>query len=404
MLDRRHWPRSRRAFKRASLIAGWTALASCAWADIPDWAPQPLSITVGDVQASLGGDANGAAFVRDQPAYPRLDTADLTGALRFFPSLERTYDSGLVLGFHGSILAYHDHLSNDRYDGEVMEKAYLSVQTGLGTAELGDSDGAGYRLAIVGPKVDEKTSIDDPEITFFRDPLSGRAMDEIFTVRTEAGATDNFAKVSYYSPRLFGLELGLSYAPSEGRAVLPLLSNGRSRPDRQSNIWQAAVNYDGSFGAMRAGAYGAISMARDGARTPGHEGLTDWALGAALDESVGDELKLSAGAAYRQTNAYGFDINDVMAGSSRAIHASAAVTYRTWIAGAEFTDGSADGSAGRPRLGVHGEEASLAYILNANLQFTLGWQRLAYSRSSGNFYSGPRFDGDAYFFHVDLHA
>lgn len=373
-------------------------------ADFADWAPAPLSVSLGDFQAGLAGDANGAVFLRDQPGLPHLGTEGATGALRFFPSLVRTYDSGLSVGLHGSILAFHDRLSSDRYNGETIEKAYLSVQTGVGTAELGDIDGAGYRLAVVGPKVDEKTSIEDPEITFFRDPVSGRAIDEIFTVRTEVAASDNFAKLSYYSPRLFGLEIGLSFAPSEGRAVLPLLASGPPMPNRQSNIWQTAINYSGTFGATSVGAYSALSMAHDGMRTPGHSGLTDWAFGAALDENVADDLKFSLGGAYRQTNAYRFDINEVMAGGSRALHASASITYQSWIAGGEITEGTADGSSGAPSLGVHGLETSLAFVFNTNLQLTAGWQRLLYSRSSGTFYSGPRFDGDAYFLHFDLHA
>src|SRR5690242_3116210 len=203
---------------------GVLVVAGPATADLTDWSVSPLAVRLSELEFHLGGDANGAAFVNDQPGFPGLDQSGATGALRFFPSLERDYDSGLVIAAHASILAFHDRLSNDRYGGDVFEKGYLSVQTGLGTFEVGDTDGAAYRLAVTGPRVDEKTSIDDPEITFFRDPLTGRAFDELFTVRAEVGSSVNFAKLSYYSPRLFGVQLAFSFAPSEGKGVLPGIS------------------------------------------------------------------------------------------------------------------------------------------------------------------------------------
>src|SRR4029077_21207034 len=129
---------------------------------ISDWSVSPLRVAIGNANFRLGGDANGAAFAAEQPDFAGLDAGGATGALRFFPSLERDYDSGLSIGLHASILAWRDRLSNDRYGGDVFEKAYFTVQTGLGTVELGDTDGAAYRLAVSGPKVDEKVSIDDP--------------------------------------------------------------------------------------------------------------------------------------------------------------------------------------------------------------------------------------------------
>jgi hypothetical protein len=371
-----------------------------------DWSVSPLRIEIGKANLRLGGDANGAAFAAEQPDFAGLDQGGATGALRFFPVLERDYDSGLAIGLHASILAWRDRLSNDRYGGRVFEKTYLSLQTGLGTVELGDTDGAGYRLAVAGPKVDENVSIDDPETTFFRNPPTGRALDEIFTVRAEEGSSLNFAKVSYYSPRLFGVQLAGALTPSEGRNVIPLVSSGPHVTNREKNIWEIAANYSENFDQLVVGASAALSMGHNAAKTPGHEGLTDWALGLAADYSFNDDVKLSLGAAWRQANAYAFDVNTVFAnGSTRALHASASATYQSWIAGIELTNGTADGSLGAPTVGVHGYQASLAYVLNTNLQITAGWQRLRYARSSGAFYNGGLSIGmNVEYLHLDFHV
>ena len=382
------------------------AVAPRAQADFSDFGVSPLRIAIGSANLKLGGDANGAVFARQQPDSPGLEQWGGTGALRFFPVLERDYDSGLQIGLHASILAWRDRLSNDRYNGTVFEKTYVAVQSGLGSVELGDTDGAAYRLSVAGPKVDEKVSIDNPEMTFFTNPLDHRAFDEVFTVRSEVGSSLNYAKISYYSPRLFGIQLAGSFAPSEGKNILPLVSSGPHVPDRQKNIWELAASYTNTFGRTSLGAYAALSMGHNADKTPGHEGLTDWGVGLAADYSLNDDTKLSLGSAYRETNAYAFNINSVFAsGVTHAVHTSAEVTYRSWLAGFELINGTADGALGSPTLNVQGYEASIAYALNSNLQLTAGWQRLRYSRSAGLFYNGaPAIPMNAEFLHLDFHV
>jgi hypothetical protein len=391
------------------LLAG-AGLASAgispAAASLTDWSVAPWVARIGDYDFRLGGDAYGAVFGNDQPGFPGLDTSGVTGALRFYPRFERSYDSGLVLGLHASILAYRDRFTNDRYGGDVFEKFYGAAQTGLGTVELGNVDGAGYKLGVSGPKVDEHLSLDDPQVTFFRNPLTGRALDEIFTVATPVGASLNYAKLSYYSPRLFGVELGASFTPSESKDVIPFVSAGPHVPNRQRYIWEFAANYTDYLGPVSLGAYGAVSMAHNDARTIGHEGLTDWALGTAADWSINDDWKLSAGVAYRESNAYAFMINNVLAaGTTRAVHASTTATYGSWIAGAELIQGDADGSVGLPTLGVHGYQASIGYVINSNLQLTAGWQQLRYGQNAGVFYNGlPVIKMNAEYLHLDFHV
>ena len=382
------------------------AAAGPAQAGLTDWSVTPLVSDVGEAQFSLGGDANGALFTSDQPGFPGLNTDGASGALRFFPKLERSYDSGLTIGLHAAILAAHDPLATDRYGGQVFEKTFGMLQTGLGTVELGQTDGAAYRLAIAGPKVDEKVSLDDPEMTFFRDPVSGRAFDRIFTVATVVGGSLNYAKFSYYSPRLFGVQLAGSFTPSEGRDVLPFISGGPHVPDRQRNIWEMAANYSDYFGPISLGAYAGLSMGHDAAKTAGHEGLTDWALGTEADYDVNDDIKLALGGAYRESNAYAFGINSVLAnGTTRAMHLSSTVTYDSWIAGAELTGGSAEGSLGAPTVGGPGYGASVGYVINTNRQLTAGWQQLRYARSAGAFYNGlPVIKMNAEYLHLDFHV
>ncbi len=54
----------------------------------------------------------------------------------------------------GGTFAAEDPLSRGRYDGDVIERLAGEARTGLGKIEIGITDGAGYDLAVSGPKVD----------------------------------------------------------------------------------------------------------------------------------------------------------------------------------------------------------------------------------------------------------
>ena len=167
------------------------------------------------------------------------------------PRLHRDYDSGLSLGLDAT-LAVSDPLSRGRYDGDVFEKVLARSRTGLGRVEIGLTDGAGYALAVGGPKVDAQVSLDDPQTTFFRDPDTNGAVIDMFALRTEVGASSNYAKFAYVSPALFGAQLALSFTPSQGKNVLPFLTAGPHVPGRQADIWEAGLRYSDDFGPVTA--------------------------------------------------------------------------------------------------------------------------------------------------------
>jgi hypothetical protein len=376
-----------------SLLAATPALAD----DWPtnDWNVEPLSTDLGPAMFSLGGTADGALFTSD------LGGDRAAGQLRLTPAITRSYDTGLMISLEASILAAHDDLALDRYGNDVFEKAYGKLQFGLGRFEIGQTDGAAYTLAVSGPKIDPAISIDDSEVTFFRDPQTGRAFADVFALRSETGASANFAKLSYYTPKIMGFQLGLSYTPSEGKDVMPFLSAGPDMANRQNRMWEMAATYDTQLGDATAKFSGGMTMGHNEWRTPGHEGLTDWSFGAELDYPLDEDWTISAGGAYRRSNAYAFDVNEVQANQNTgALHLSTALTWNAWSAGFEYSDGTAR-AQDAPTIGARGFQAALAYTINDNWQITGGWQRFDYKRDLGTFANGgQRIDMDAGFAHL----
>jgi len=359
----------------------------------------PYEMAIGNAQLSVGGMAAGALFdgnLKGQPA--------ASGALKVQPRLHRDYDSGLVLELD-STLALCDPLSRGRYGGAFLEKFYGAMRTGLGRVEIGLTDGGGYEVAVTGPKVDAAVSLDDPQTSFFRDPSTRHAVTDVFALRTEVGASSNYAKFTYVSPALFGAQLALSFTPSQSREVIPFLHQGRSVPDRQGAMWEVGLRYSDNFGPLTLTGYGGVVEGQGEYKLPGQEGVSDLGAGVRADYAVNDDLALSLGGSYRQSNAYTFDIShSQQAGTTHSVFVSADATYDQWVAGVEYGNGHADGAASLPQLGLNGYQASLGYVLNKNWQIAGGWQRLEYARASGLFFNGaPRLGMDAGFLHLSLH-
>jgi len=361
----------------------------------------PPSWPVGQAELKLGADASGALFSPNQPGW---SGAQASGALRLMPELKRSYDSGLILGLGGTFTAA-DPLSRGRYDGDAIERLAGSVGTGLGKVEVGITDGAGYGLAVTGPRVDPGVSLNDPRTSFFRDPNSHRAVSEMFALRTQVGASSNYAKIAYTSPSLFGAQLALSFTPSEGKQ-LPFLNAGPHVPGRQVEFWEAALRYETDVGPVTLSGYGAVSESRAEHKLPGQEGTSDVGTGLKADYPLDEDTSVSLGGAYRQSNAYGFDVNQTwQAGTTRVGHVSAAVSHQQWMAGVEYGTGTADAVSNLPRLGLNGLEASLGYRINDSIRISSGWQHQSYSRSAGAFFNGARqLKMDAVFLHLTLNT
>ena len=131
------------------------ALPGPAVADPSDWTVAPLAFPAGDAELTINAQASGALFGPDQPGPPgkKIGGARTSGLFRLMPTLRRDYDSGLALSLE-AIVAASDPLSRGRYDGDALERLAGVVRTGLGTVQIGLADGAGYTLAVTGPKVD----------------------------------------------------------------------------------------------------------------------------------------------------------------------------------------------------------------------------------------------------------
>jgi hypothetical protein len=371
------------AFATASASAGEDSAAT-------DILPvQPVSWMFDNFELSAGGLAGGAVSYAWQQSGPNspggYNHAQASGELRPWLRIQRILDNGMVLGARTNLLLLHDQLSGDIYGSNFVERLFAYAQTGFGRFEIGQQDGAAYQVSLTGPEIDPLVSLEARKISLFRDPLTGRDFGRFFNQVTAVESTSNYPKINYLTPRIVGVQLGVSFTPNTERSPLPWTGNPGNNPTEQHNIWEVAAGYTGFVSGVAVGvsagyAGGALRQA-----TPLGDDLYDWSVGAELAYTL-NGIKLTAGGAYRGTNAYLFDPHEVFRNAkSEGTHFSATAEQGPWRLGAETSNAHA---AGPVDFGITGYQTTLGYQFTSALQLTGGWQRYDYSRNTGAFYNG----------------
>jgi hypothetical protein len=389
-------------------FAGALALAAPALAaDDPlanalDWDLQPVHFNIGNYAGQIGADASGAVYAGRQDG--GVNRSGATAAVWLEPSIETVLDNAWELGAKASILAWHDHLSGDNYGNDVFEKGYAYLQTLYGRIEVGQQDGAAYKFVLNGPDIDDVAAINDANLVFFKDPTTGRALNGFFNLRTGVFDSANDAKISYYIPHYFDFQIGVSYSPYMAKGGLPWIDQGHSGANVPKNILEIGANYAGYFGAYIIRGYGGIAVANNSDPTPGHGDLRDYGLALQVDRPF-EGGQFSVGGGWRRSNAYSFDVTQPFShGDTQDWRAETTYTKGAWLFGLEYDSGESDAHAAVPVLKESGEEASIGYTVNSNLQLTLGYQHMHFEKSTGSFYAGlSQVDADAAFLHTSLH-
>jgi hypothetical protein len=371
----------------ASLVAG--AGHASEWGDTlaldpPNWDWNGIDLT-------LGGSASGAVYTEHAssgPARPDgFDASGGTGEVRANARLERTLDNGIVMGARTNLLLAHDTLSDDRYGDDTFEKAYVYVKAGYGTLELGEQDGVGAQLGLTGPRLAPRVSLDDPDTSFFLNPMTGKRFDG-FRPFSAVDSSLNDAKINYLTPRLFGLQLGVSYTPSMIKEPLPFIGNPSDAADTQSSIIEGAASYTTYIDNIALGFSASLLEGSLDHASKGHDNISDWALGAEAADTFGG-VKVTLGGGYRESNAYAFQPAAVYSnGDTHLLHTALTAQKNSWSVGGEYSTAKIKGPASLSAYTMNAYQAGVGYAVNGNLDLTAGWQWYDYSRNSGTFYNG----------------
>ena len=229
-----------------------TALVSASLVGAPAFASDPLTVTVS------GGIVTGFYFVDADDQISTDDTKVAISARSLEINGEGTLDNGLVAGASLVIeLGDDEGVSSSQGDEATFQEAFAYLEGGFGRVEIGGTDGAAFKMHYTSPWFVPGNGVDSPNIFNSNGFLAATTPAVIFlnaSPSTYALSTEDAPKISYFTPRLSGFQLGVSYTPDAG--VRDPHSNGWGVSPTDSaleEVVEIAANYAGEIGSVELG-------------------------------------------------------------------------------------------------------------------------------------------------------
>lgn len=300
------------------ILLGTTALVSAGLIAGPAFASDPLTVTVGGTVTAgfyvIDADELGATEFNDTEVKLVARNIDINA--------EGTLDNGMVAGVLATLSLGDDwntHTNNDAAFRELF--AYL--EGGFGRFEIGGTDGAAFKMHYSSPWFVPGNGVDSPNILSLAATTPGFAYAARHSTFSLLAADAN--KVTYFTPRFAGFQLGLSYTPDTTFKGPNPNGLGIVASDLVvEEVYEVALNYAGSFGSVDVGVDG-FYVAGD----------ADAAAVGADPEEFGFGANLGFGG-FTLGGAW-YESEDV--GSPTAITATAGVEEEVWTAGLSYATG-----------------------------------------------------------------
>lgn len=253
-------------------LLGTTALVAAGLIAGPALASDPLTVTV-------GGSVTAGFYVIDgddtAPGTSVNDTAVKLVARNIDINAEGTLDNGMVAGVLATLSLGDDWSWGGNTNNATFRELFAYLEGGFGRFEIGGTDGAAFKMHYTSPWFVPGNGVDSPNILNVASTVLGATGTVTVPTGTGTGtATATFGlgfrhstfslmaadanKVTYFTPRFAGFQLGLSYTPDV--TLNGPNSNGlgaaTTAVGRIDEVVEVALNYAGSFGGLDLGASG----------------------------------------------------------------------------------------------------------------------------------------------------
>ena len=203
-------------------------------------------------------------------------------------------DNGISIGVNVQLEA--------QQGGDQIDEQYMTVSGGFGQIIIGDENSAMYKMHYA--PSDYGIGTNSGDVTSWNKPVSDAEGDSIAmgghyrapfgATYIEPNAVNDSAKISYFTPRVSGFQLGVSYAPDGSQD-----NNGLPNRDAvNSDYIMVGANFVQKMGGMSVGISG------------GYGTVTDAAAGGVEPEATSFGIKMgmggvSAGVAYANYSDHG---------------------------------------------------------------------------------------------------
>jgi len=195
----------------------------------------------------------------DSPAGSDFDGFDVStdAEIHFKPTI--TLDNGIKIGANIQLEAFDAA-------GDTIDESYMFIKGSFGEVLIGSENSAGYKMTYAAPDV-TFLNINSGSTTSFI-PYSGTADgrstgDDGFrgtlgTTYLENDRNNDASRITYFSPRFAGFQLGVSYARDQGEVNGPVNNNAVT-----TDFFDIGANYVNSFGDFDVAVSGRWGIASD---------------------------------------------------------------------------------------------------------------------------------------------
>lgn len=250
-----------------------------------------------------------------------------------------TLDNGMSVGINVQLEANSN-------SGDQIDESYMIIKGNFGEVNLGSENSAMYKMNY-GPSDygiginsgDQSSWATKPASvsgSFFRSPFG--------STNIEPARTNDSEKLTYYTPRIEGFQLGLSYIPEASQ-------DANGQPDRESDLtdgYAVAANFKRDFGGFNLGLSGGFGAFTSGTA----DNLDDpkaWSLGATAGFGG-----FSVGAAYADAE------GTTEADASEGFNVGVAYATGPWGVSLGWSHGEVEGSTSGVVTSGNGEQDTYA--------------------------------------------
>ncbi len=247
------------------ILIGTTALIA---ATATAQASEPIKLQLGGFMEYYVAGAN-----QDGDYTGSVNSFDIQGEGEIYFKGSTTLDNGMTVGVMVQLENGTDNNGDD-----IIDESYLFVTGKFGKVEVGSTDNIAYKMRATAPNA-AYTEVDDTAIpNYLIRPFSD---DNI----TDMGFDGDANKISYMTPKFYGLQAGVSFTPSNNASgddanVGVTNSENIGKAVNFDEAYAASVSYEREIGPVGLLATAGYTVAQGAGNDAGSSGKAeDWAFG-----------------------------------------------------------------------------------------------------------------------------
>lgn len=362
------------------------------------------------INLKLGGFFNAAAVGVSQNENQGLRGEAFVSSGEIYVQGWTDLDDGISLGFRAEFELERDNgytdsfFKNAQYQDDLVDEAWAYVEGPFGRFEFGQQDGVADQMMFYAPSVSQAIRVNNPDIFLLECPATtfcpGSQTGRPYTpnglqLRTDMHVSEDYTKIIYYTPRLHGVQAGISYTPELVRNFSGFATRQSNQRNQQSQIWEFGINYAERFGPVDLGLSAAYltgtneepqthifsGEAGDGVEEIGFGALInwrEWTLGGSYRRT-----NVQGGANIRNDSSLDIDSFNVFRNLDTTLW-DVGLKYESgpWSAGLNYVSADAELSPTQSQKGKAIEIAG-GLIVGPGIQVAAGYQHFDFEGPSG---------------------